>query len=57
MLPFDGNDPTPRHPGEQQGYVDATDVSDAVPVPMTPGPDAPPTSRRRKTSRPQREPL
>ena len=56
MVPFDSHGPSLQHPGEQQRSVDATDVSDAVPVPLTPDAAAPPTSRRRTTSRPRHEP-
>ena len=58
MVPFDGNDPSLQQPGEQQVFVYATDGSDAAPTPLTPGhdPDAPPTSRGRKNSRPRHKP-
>ena len=35
MVAFDGNDLSLRQPGEHQGFVDATEGTDAVPAPST----------------------
>ena len=50
MIPFDGNDPSQRQPGKQQGFVDATEGTDAVPAPPTPAhdPDVRPSSSQRR---------
>ena len=59
MVPFDGNDPSQRQPGKQQGFVDATEWTDVVPAPSTPAhhTDVRPTSsKQKKISRPRHEP-